>query len=299
MPPKHFPDILNQKSQSAILRCVCPARATLVIFNVGLKKSMQEKHLKRIKKSESGITEEDEWQEIPTLGQKIDDQILEEVPDRSIEIKRESWSNFDAYEKDVPKIKDEFSNTAQYFEVVKKHLEEKNIDFEKFKKDKERFDNEVAFLKPKKYEMKFDLNDLNHKEVKVSKLKQELVQLETERQEIKTMMTHFNNQIQQAQIEFDFKVEQIEDIKLELQRLEKKEALQQKIQTEQEAIDVIKQELNIIGDVGESKRIFRTVNSLVDLLNSKNQVTIDELNSVKKEFNELQKKYVELMSKLK
>ena len=260
---------------------------------------MQEKHLKRIKKSESGITEEDEWQEIPTLGQKIDDQILEEVPDRSIEIKRESWSNFDAYEKDIPKIKDEFSNTAQYFEVVKKHLEEKNIDFEKFKKDKERFDNEVAFLKPKKYEIKFDLNNLNHKEVKVSKLKQELVQLEIERQEIKTMMTHFNNQIQQAQTEFDFKVEQIEDIKLELQRLEKKEALQQKIQTEQEAIDVIKQELNIIGDARESKRIFRTVNSLVDLLNSKNQVTIDELNSVKKEFNELQKKYVELMTKLK
>ena len=230
---------------------------------------MKEKHLKRIKKSESGITEEDEWDEIPTLGQKIDDQLLEEVPDRSIIIERVHRSNIDAYEKDAPKIKDEFTNTAQYFKVVKKHIEEKNLDFEKFKKDKERFDKEIEFLKPKKYEMKFDKNNLKYKDVKVSKLKQELVQLETKRQEIKTMITHFNNQVQQSQTEFDFKVEQIEDIKLELHRLEKKEALQQKINTEQDAISVIKQELDGVGNSKDSKRIFHTVNTVVDLLNSK------------------------------
>jgi chromosome segregation ATPase len=260
---------------------------------------MREKHLKRIKKSETGITEEDEWEEIPTLGQKIDDQLLEEVPDRSIAIKREHRSNFDEYEKDAPKLKDDFSNTAQYFKVVKKHIEEKNLDFNKFKKDNARFDKEVEVLNPKKYQMKFDKNNLKYKDVKVSKLKQELVQLETERQEIKTMITHFNNQVQQSQTEFDFKVEQIEDIKLELQRLEKKEALQQKINTEQDAIDVIKQELDVVGNSEDSKKIFRTVNTVVDLLNSKNQITVNELNSVKKEFSELQKKYVELMSKLK
>ena len=259
---------------------------------------MREKHLKRIKKAESGFTEEDEWDEIPTLGQKIDDQILEEIPDRSFKVKREHGSNIDAYEKDAPKIKDEFTNTAQYFKIVKKHLEEKNRSFKKFKKDNERFDKEVEILKPKKYEMKFDLNNLKGKEVKVAKLKQELVHLDTERQEIKTMIIHFNNQVQQSQTEFDFKVEQIEDIKLELQRLEKKEALQQKVFTEQEAVDVIKQELGVIGDEEESKRIFRTVNTLVDHLNSKNQITVKELGSVKEEFSELQKKYVKLMSKL-
>jgi len=260
---------------------------------------MREKHLKRIKKAESGHSEEDDWKEIPTLGQKIEDQVLEEIPDRSFKIKREHNSNIDAYEKDAAKIKDEFSNTAQYFKIVKKHLEEKNRNFKNFKKDKERFDKEIEILKPKKYEIEFDLNNLKHKEVKVAKLKQELVHLETERQEIKTMIIHFNNQVQQSQTEFDFKAEQIEDIKLELQRLEKKEALQQKIFTEQEAVDIIKQELKVIGNEVESKRIFRTVNTLVDHLNSKNQVTVNELNSVKKEFSELQKKYVELMSKLK
>jgi len=143
------------------------------------------------------------------------------------------------------------------------------------------------------------LNRLNYKEVRVIKLKQELDSLETERQEIKSKIIHFTNQIKHAQTEFDFKVEQIEDIKFELKRLEKKESLQQKIHTEQDAIDLIKQELQVIGDVKESKRVHRTVNTLVDLLNSKNQITINELNSVKDEFSKLQLKYIELMSKLK
>ena len=260
---------------------------------------MLEKHLKRIKKSESGVSEEDEWEEIPTLGQKLEDQIIEEVPDRSLEIIRVNKNNFEAYEKDATKLKDEFSNTAQYFKMIKKHFQDKNTDFKKFKKNTERFDKEISILKPKKQKIKFDLNRLNYKEVKVIKLKQELDSLETERQEIKSKIIHFTNQIKQAQTEFDFKVEQIEDIKFELKRLEKKESLQQKIHTEQEAIDLIKQELKVIGDVKESKRVHRTVNALVDLLNSKNQITINELNSVKDEFSKLQIKYIELMSKLK
>ncbi len=263
------------------------------------KKDMLEKHLKRIKKAESGVSEEGEWEEIPTLGQKLEDQIIEEVPDRSLKIIRVNKNNFEAYEKDATKLKDEFSNTAQYFKLIKKHFQDKNTDFKKFKKDTERFDKEISILKPKKQKIKFDLNRLNYKEVRVIKLKQELDSLETERQEIKSKIIHFTNQIKQAQTEFDFKVEQIEDIKFELKRLEKKESLKQKIHTEQEAIDLIKQELKVIGDVKESKRVHRTVNTLVDLLNSKNQITINELNSVKDEFSKLQIKYIELMSKLK
>jgi len=260
---------------------------------------MIEKHLKRIKKSESGITEDDVWEEIPTLGQKIEDQIIEEVADRAFKIKKEHITNFSAYEKDALKLKDEFSNTSQYFKLIKKHLQDKNTDFQKFKKDSERFDKEISILKPKKQEIKFNLNRLNNKKVIVVKIKQELVRLETECQEIKSMIIHFTSQVKQAQTEFGFKVEQIEDIKLELKYLEKKESLQQKIHTEQEAIDLIKQELKVIGNVKEPKRIYGTVNTLVDLLNSKNQITLNELNSVKDEFSKLQIKYIKLMNKLK
>jgi hypothetical protein len=54
-----------------------------------------------------------------------------------------------------------------------------------------------------------------------------------------------------------------------------------------------------MGDMKESNRIHRTVNTLVDLLNSKNQLTLNELNSVKDEFSKLQTKYIDLMNKLK
>jgi chromosome segregation ATPase len=260
---------------------------------------MLEKHLKRIKKAESGLTEEDEWEEIPTLGQKLGDQIIAEVPDRSVIIERINKKNLDAYEEDAPKVKDAFSNTAQYGNLVRQYVEEKKSSFDKFKRDYERFDKEISILNPPKQEIKFDLNKLDYKEIKVTKLKQELVKLETERKEIKNNLIHFKNQINQAQSELNFKVDQIDDIELELHRLEKKEALQNKIETEQEAIDIIKKELARVGDLNESRRIFRTVNVLVDLLNEKNKATLNELNLVKSEFRELQKKYVEIMSKLK
>ena len=41
------------------------------------------------------------------------------------------------------------------------------------------------------------------------------------------------------------------------------------------------------------------MNTLVNLLNSKNQLTLNELNSVKDEFSQLQTKYIELMNKIK
>src|SRR3989337_3010128 len=107
---------------------------------------MLEKHLKRIKKAESGLTEEDEWTEIPTLGQKLEDQIIEEVPDRSVIVKRINRNNLESYEEDAPKIKDAFSNTAQYTNLVRQYVEEKKSGFDKFKKDYERFDKEISII---------------------------------------------------------------------------------------------------------------------------------------------------------
>ena len=260
---------------------------------------MLEKHLRRIKKAETGVSDEDEWEEIPTLGQKMEDQIIEEVPDRTVRIERTKKTNIQAFEEDSPKVKDDFHNAAQYAKLLKSHVKEKKIEFEEFKHKKDEFDKQISNLQTKKPQIRFDLSKLDYKEVKVTQLKQELSILEEEREMIRNNIVHFNNQIKQAQTEMSFKVEQIEEIQMELNRLEKKQALQTPIKTEEEAIEVIKQELNTIGDVQESKRIFRTVNTLVDLLKSKNEMTVKELNTVKAEFRELQQKYVELMSRLK
>jgi len=260
---------------------------------------MLEKHLKRIKKAESGSAEEDEWEEIHTLGQKMDDQIIEEVPDRSITIERTNKTNIESFNEDSPKIKDDFHNTAQYVKLIKNHVQAKKSEFEKFKQDKVKFDSQISALNPRKSEIHFDLDKLDYKQVKVAQLKHQLNSLEEERGIIRNNIIHFNNQINQAQSELSFKVEQIDEIKLELSRLEKKQSLQTPIKTEQEAIDVIKQELDTIGNIEESKRVYRTVNTLVALLKSKNELTVNELKTVKAEFRELQNKYVELMSKLK
>jgi chromosome segregation ATPase len=260
---------------------------------------MLEKHLRRIKKAETGVAEEDEWEEIPTLGQKIEDQIIEEVPDRTVRIERTSKTNLESFEEDSPKIKDDFHNVAQYVKLVKNHVQEKKSEFDRFMQDKAKFDKQISGLKPRTNEIKFDLDKLDYKQEKIVQLKKELNILEEERGIIKSNIIHFNNQINQAQSELSFKVEQIDEIKLELSRLEKKDALQTPIKTEEETIDVIKHELNTIGNAQESKRIFHTVNTLVDLLKSKNELTVKELKTVKEEFQELQNKYIELMSKLK
>ena len=46
-----------------------------------------------IKKSETGVAEEDEWEEIPTLGEKMEDQFIEDVPERSVIIERTHKTN--------------------------------------------------------------------------------------------------------------------------------------------------------------------------------------------------------------
>ncbi len=275
---------------------------------------MIEKHLKRIKKSETGNPEDDEWAEVTTLskrldekdeqakglslGEKLPQQIMEDIPDRSVIIQRKKTDNIEKYENDAPELKDQFKNTAQYSKFVKKHISDTKSNFEKFKKQTEEFDRQILTLKPEK-KHNFDLSKLNYKENKVEIIKKELDTLSNEREEIKRNIAHFTNQLGKSQSDLNFKVEQIEDIHHELKRLEKKEILQNKIKTEEEALDIIKKEISYVGDVEQSKKVFGTVNTLVDLLKSKNRSTQNELNDVKREFKILKENYEKLMSQLK
>ena len=126
---------------------------------------MIEKHLKRIKKSETGNPADDVWEEVTTLtertpekdnlergtslGEKLPQQIMEDIPDRSVIIQRKKTDNIEKYESDAPKLKDQFTNTAQYSKLVKKHISDKQTSFEKFKKQNEEFDKQISALKPK------------------------------------------------------------------------------------------------------------------------------------------------------
>ncbi len=275
---------------------------------------MIEKHLKRIKKSETGNPEDDEWAEVTTLserlpekdeqakgmslGEKLPQQIMEDVPVRSIILQRKKTNNIEKYEDDAPKLKDQFTNTAQYSKLVKKHITDKQSNFEKFKKQTEEFDRQILNLKPQRKHT-FDLSKLNYKKNNVESLKNELDTLSNEREEIKRNIAHFTNQLGKSQSDLNFKVEQIEDIHHELKRLEKKEILQNKIKTEEEALEIIKKEISYVGDVEQTKKVFGTINTLVDLLKSKNKSTQNELNDVKREFKILKENYEKLMNQLK
>jgi len=259
---------------------------------------MLERHLKRIKKSESGNPEEDEWETVTTLGEKLPEQILEPVPERSVIVERQKKDFIEKYEEDAPRLRDQFKNTAQFAKFVKKDIQERKTNFKKFTEEKKQFDKQIANLQPKR-KHRFDLDKLNFKENKVEIFKKELEVLSQERDEIKRNIEHFTNQLNQAQAELSFKVEQMEDIELELKRIEKKEILKNKLSTEEDALKVIKQELNYVGNIEQTQKIYGTVNTLVDLLKSKNQSTQNELNLVKKEFRELKEKYKKLMSQLR
>ncbi len=276
--------------------------------------NMIEKHLKRIKKSESGNPQEDEWAEVTTLsekipekddraevttlGEKLPQQIMEDVLDRSVIIQRKKIDNIEKYEDDAPKLKDLFTNTVQYSKFIKKHISEKKSNFEKFKKQTEEFDKQISTLKPERKHT-FDLLKLNYKENNVEIIKNDLEIITNEREQIKRNIIHFTNQIESANSELNFKVEQIEDIQHELKRLEKKEILQNKIKTEKEALEIIKKEISYVGNVEQTKKVFSTINTIVDLLKSKNKSTQNELNDVKREFKILKENYEKLMSQLK
>ena len=164
-----------------------------------------DKHLKRIKKSETGNPEEDVWVEVTDLGKRLPDQILDVVPQRSVIIEKDKKPNFEKYEEESPEIKDQFKNVAQYTKLVKKHVKDKELSFKKFKNEKEIFDKQIEGLKPKTIP-KFDLAKLNFKENKVEILKSELEVLKNEKEEIKQQITHFTNKLKESQDELNFKV---------------------------------------------------------------------------------------------
>ena len=82
--------------------------------------------------------------------------------------------------------------------------------------------------------------------------------------------------------------------------IEKKESSNEsKIATEDDAIKILQNQLSTLASKSETEKIFGAINSLVVLLNSKNQATVNELNAVKSEFNKMKQEYDKIMNSLK
>jgi len=257
------------------------------------------KHIARKKKGMDGKDDESYHITIP-LGDRVVDEIID-IPDRSITFNKELIKTpEEAYRKEAIEVKDDFLNTAQYIKFVNAHLAEKKSKIKKLNEAIERFDREVAALKSEPQKTKEDLDLIHYKNIRPEDVKKVLTLLDAESNAAKAKLDHFNAQAKLAQKQLMEKNEQINDVESELKVIEKKFSSKDlKEEKEEGSIENIQKELNSIDSKDDAGKIFGAINSLAVLLNSKNQATLDELNSVKSEFNKMKQEYDKALKKLK
>ena len=270
---------------------------------------MEKKHINR-KKSyvPDGIsdfkinvnTDDDEWSRYqPSIGEKIISEEIFEVPDRAITFDRRKFiaSKEKEYNDKSVEFKDDFTNTAQYLKFINAHLAEKKNHLDKIVTDKEQFSNDIAALNPKLL-TKDQLDKKNYSQLKSDDVRKVLKSVEEERDLLKEKIEHFTSQMSQAKEELVNKNNQVEVIKSELSLEEINESTQSETINEEHSISDIQQELKSVASQNESEKIFGAINSLVVLLNSKNQATLNELSTVKNEFNKMKQEYSKVMNGL-
>jgi hypothetical protein len=163
--------------------------------------------------------------------------------------------------------------------------------------DKEQFSDDIATLNPKLL-TKDQLDKKNYSQLKSDDVRKVLTRIEEDRDLLKEKIEYFTSQMSQAKEELLNKNNQVEAIKSELSQEEINETTQSETINEEQSISDIQQELKSIASQNESEKIFGAINSLVVLLNSKNQATLNELSSVKNEFNKMKQEYTKVMNGL-
>ena len=141
---------------------------------------------------------------------------------------------------------------------------------------------------------------IHYKNIRPEDVKKVLKLLDAESEAAKAKLDHFTAQAKLAQTELMEKNEQVDDIKSELKVIEKKfQSKDLKREKEEESIESIQNELNSVDSKDDAEKLFGAINSLAVLLNSKNQATLDELNSIKSEFDKMKQEHDKALKKLK
>lgn len=270
---------------------------------------MEKKHINRKKSyvpdditnfSFNAKPDDDTWSRFqPILGEKIISEEIFQVPDRAITFNRNKIVKMeDNYNDKTKEFKDKFSNTAQYLKFLNAHLAEKKNHIDKIVSNQDRFDDDIAALNPE-HASKDQIDRMDYNKIKVTDVQKVLEQIQNERDLIKEKIEYFSNQINQAKIELTNKDKQIGGIKSEIALAETIEnSSQSEIEKKEDVAEVIQKELKSLAPKNESEKIFGAINSLVVLLNSKNQTTLNELNAVKNEFKKMKQEYDKVMHNL-
>ena len=264
---------------------------------------MEKKHINKIKKYE------DDWSNFhrrdwTNLNDKTDDKMdpgeIMDIQDRAITFNADKIvkTTEDKYKEKSIEFKDGFGNTAQYLKFINAHLANKKEHLDNIIAAKDQFSRDIAILNPELL-TKEQLDNKNYNKLKSDDIRIVLEHLEEEKDLIKEKIGYFTSKVSQGNEEFENKNKQISQIKSELTYAEMiDDSVESKIEKEGDGLEDINKELKSIASTNESEKIFGAINSLVILLNSKNQATLNELSLVKSEFGKMKQEYNNVMKDL-
>jgi len=274
-------------------------------------KILTDKHILRKKKyNVDGIvdqrsdhdSEDKEWAKIIAgEAEKEQGQFVMDIQDRTITFNKDEaeTTKEKEFKNKSKEFKDHVGNTAQYVKFVNAHLAAKQSKLIELKKQSEDFEKEVSKLKPQDQRSKSDLDLINYKEIQSDDIRKVLSILEKDQDEAKSKVEHFSAKLSQANEELEKKNSEMDNVKSELVNIKNNE-LSQKNETtrEENTMGTIHKELSSLDSKGETGKIYGAINSLVVLLNSKNQETLNELNSIKSEFKNMKIEYDKAIQKI-
>jgi len=274
------------------------------------KKILTDKHILRKKKYDEEeivglrrdleLADEDFARITAGDGEKIQDTDIMDDIDRTLTFsKNEATTKEKEYKNKNEEFRDHVSNTAQYVKFVNAHLAAKQSKLMELKKRSEDFEKEVAKLKPTDQRIKSDLDLVNYNEITSDDIRIVLFDLKKDRDEASAKVEHFSTKLSHANEELEKKNSEMENVKSKLIAIKNKESSQKnETKIEDNVMGTIHNELSSLDSKGETGKIYGAINSLVVLLNSKNQETLNELNSIKSEFNNMKKEYDKTIQKL-
>ena len=216
---------------------------------------------------------EDEWAHATGSGTGIEVKDILDVQDRSLTFGDQeniAETNYDMYKEEKERVVDDMSNTAQYIKFANASIKNKKDRLETFNEKQRKFQEEVDSLKTKKLKTREELNNTKYKEIKSADIKRALEFLENDKKQIKQKIEHFSTQLSHAKTDLVEKDKQMQEIKAELDMINKRENVQKQSQVvESDPIEIIKSKIYSLADGQDKKEILDEVNSLLSKLKSK------------------------------
>lgn len=265
---------------------------------------LEKKHINKRKKSE-----DDDWSNFnhgdwsnlnESQDEKIDPGEILDIQDRAITFNADKIvkTTEDKYKEKLNDFKDGFGNTAQYLKFVNAHLANKKDHVDKILAAKDQFAIDIAALNPELL-TKEQLDNKNYNKLKSDDVRSVLEHLVEEKELLKEKIEYFTSKISRANKELNIKNNKVIEIKSNIADTKMiDDSVESKIEKEHDGVEDIQKELKSIVSQNESEKIFGAINSLVVLLNSKNQATLNEISLVKSEFNKMKQEYSKVMKDL-